>query len=340
MAAAAVAAVLALAIPAGSAVAAPSGAAPVGTFGINPAPGATGPGLSYFSMTIRPGKSASRTAVIRNEGSAPATLQVGSSAGTTAGNGGTAYVGAFRACTGAACWLTGLPARVTLPAHGVRQLTFRVRVPNGTGPGQYLAGISVASAAKPAPVKVGSNGKTKAQAIIVETVTVGVAVTVGTLSRLNWKFLIPAVTGVDEGPTARLVVDLHNTGQTFASATGTASCTAAGRRHSFTVIANTILPRQTADIDVNAPGVPEANAVPCTVRLRYDKNQTVSWTGVVAFPAAPRQRIERTGPSSYAIVPIASGPPLWAWILGALIVAGLLAAALVLVTLRRKAHRA
>jgi len=298
------------------------GAAPAGTFGVSPAPGPAGHAPSYFSLTLGPGRSATGVALVRNDGPDVVTLKIGRSTGITASNGGGAYIGPFGRCAGAACWVSGLPGAITLPARSVERLSFTVRVPPGTRPGQYLAGISVASADEPNAVSVRSRGRAKVEAVIVETVTAGVAVTVGSLPRLAEKLVIPTVTGADEGSVARLVIKLRNSGRTFNAAIGTASCTTAGRRHSFRAVAGDILPGQSAAIDVNAPGIPELSGIRCTVRLRYGRDQTVVWTGPVQFPAATRPMV-RTGLNSFASLPPSPGTPVWAWVLGALVSAGL-----------------
>src|SRR5579862_2005290 len=89
---------LAVALPAQPAAAGEAGTA--WTFGINPAPGPDGHTVSYFSMTLGAGQSGARTAIIRNLGNTTETLKVSPSIGITATNGGTAYSGAFGACTG------------------------------------------------------------------------------------------------------------------------------------------------------------------------------------------------------------------------------------------------
>jgi len=337
---AAVAAVLTLGIAAGPAIAAAGSVAPPGTFGINPAAGASGQASAYFSLTLGPGQSATETAIIRNAGTASATLKVSPSAGITATNGGTAYTGAFKPCQSSACWIHGLPSTVTLAANSTKPVTFTVSVPPGTTPGQYLAGISVTSAASPAPVQVGSNGNgAKAQAIIVETVTTGVAVTVGTLSGLTAKLAIPAVAGVEEGSTARLNISLRNTGQTFNSASGTAACSAAGKRYSYPVSGNTILPGGSASIAVNAPGLPETSGVQCSVLLRDTKGQQVTWAGTINFTSSSAgKKLVRTGDNTHSLVPTSSGIPLWAWILGGLLAVGILMGAAIIILRFRRPH--
>jgi hypothetical protein len=189
-------------------------------------------------------------------------------------------------------------------------------------------------------VQVGSNGKATARAIIIEQVTIGVAVTVGALSGLRTGFRIPGVTGKAIGSTLRLNIHLDNTGQTFARATGRASCTAAGQRHSFAVVAGTILPHDGAEIAVNTPGLKAGTTVPCAVLLHYGKGQAVSWAGSVVLPAASRTRLVHTGPGAYSVVPD-PGIPLWAWVLGALLLAAIMLAALaLLLRWRRVRHHA
>jgi hypothetical protein len=327
-------------LPAAAAVAGGGGGGAAEAFGITPMPGRDGLTAPYFVMTLAAGRSASATALIRNLGTSPETLKVSRSTGTTAANGGSAFVQAFQDCAGVGCWITGLPPAVTLPAGAAEELGFRVHVPGDTPDGQYLAGITVEAAAGPQPEVIGSGAGTTARAIIIQQVTVGVAVNVGPRSLMRTRFLIRGVTGDDIGPTARLNIQLANTGQTFARGTGQASCSSAGRQHSFPVYASTILPHEEAVIAVNAPGLPEGAAASCTVQIGYGHGLAVSWAGPVAVPAPPHVRvIHPQGGGSYAVIP-ADSPPAWAIalvVLGALILAVL--TALLLRTFRRTPPR-
>jgi hypothetical protein len=222
---------------------------------------------------------------------------------------------------------------VTLAAGTGEKLQFRLHVPARTAHGQYLAGVTATPAARPQPVQVGSNGKAKASAVIIEQMTVGVAVTVG--SGLRTRLKIPGVSGEAVGSIARLNIRLDNTGQTFAHGAGKAACTVAGKSHSFTVVAPTVLPHDQAVIAVDAPGLPEGATMPCMVRLGYHDGLTASWAGSVTVPAPPRGRIIHTGPGAYSVVP-AGGIPPWAialLIVGVLVLAGM--AVLLLRTRRR-----
>jgi hypothetical protein len=130
-------------------------------------------------------------------------------------------------------------------------------------------------------------------------------------------------------------MELANTGQTFAHGTGKASCTAAGRRHSFAVYASTVLPHDQAVIAVNAPGLPEGGTMPCAVWLGYGHGLIVRWAGLVSVPAPPRVRIIHTGPGAYSVVPDL-GIPAWAVALLGVGVLVLAAMAAVLLRLRRR----
>jgi WxL Interacting Protein, peptidoglycan binding domain len=308
------------------AAAPPGGLGIGGAFGISPAPDSQGRTSSYFQLTIAPGQSATATAVVSNLADKPATLVISRAAGVTASNSGSAYEPISRGCSGPSCWVAGLPQRVTLPAHSREKLDFTVTVPAGTALGQYLSGISIEPAVKPRAVKVGSNGKTGAQAAIVEEVTVGVAVTVGDLSAMTTRFTIPGVLGTLEYQTPRLNIKLDNTGQTFAKGTGTASCTPSGKRHTYAVSVDTVLPGGQALVAVNAPALPTGTNVPCTIQIHYGKNQAVRWAGTVAIPGLPSARhIVHTGYGVYSQVP-QGGIPGWAIALiaiGALLLAGI-----------------
>jgi hypothetical protein len=335
VAVAAASAVLAAVVPLLPVAAA--GAGGNGQFGLTPVPDSAGHVAPYFVMTVAAGGSAAGTALISNLGQATVKLKVSRSTGVTAANGGSAFSRSFRSCSGAGCWVSGLPREVMLPAGNGEKLQFMVHVPAGTPPGQYLAGLTAEPAVRPGSVRVGSNGKATARAVIIRRVTVGVAVTVGSLSQMTTRLRIPAVSGQAIGPTARLNIELANTGQTFTHGTGKASCTAAGQRHSFAVHAATVLPHDQAVIAVNAPGLPEGATMPCTVRIGYGHGLIVGWAGSVTVPAAPRSHIVHTGPGTYSIVPDAGIPP-WAIALLAVGVLVLAALAVLLLRMRRRSR--
>jgi len=333
LAAAVVVAALAVVTAAMPAAAAPAGGN--GQFGLTPVPDSSGVVAPYFTLTMTAGDSVTDTALVSNEGQLAEKLKLSPATGVTAGNGGSAFTQEFKGCSGTGCWISGLAREVALPAGTAERVPFTVRVPAGTPPGQYLAGLTVESATLPASVQVGTDGKATARAIIIERVTVGVAVTVGVLSRMTTRLRIPDVTGQAIGQTARLNIGVANTGQTFTHGLGKASCTVAGRNHSFGVYAATILPHGQAVIAVNAPGLPEGVSMPCAVRLAYGHGLIARWAGFVTVPVAPRPRIVHTGPGAYSLVP-QNGIPIWG--IALFVIGGLVLAVLVLVLLRLRRH--
>jgi hypothetical protein len=306
-------------------------------FGLIPAPTVAGQSRSYFSLAIAPGRSARDVAVISNESGTTERLRITLSRGVTAANSGSAYESAGRRCSGAGCWVSGLPATVTLAPGDRRALPFRVTVPARTRPAQYLAGLTAQAAVKPKAVRVGSNGHASAKAIIIDQVTVGVAVTVGPLARLRTAVRITGVTGGWVGPTPRLYIPVRNIGQTFARAAGRVTCQAGGRSHSYRVIMETVLPGGGAVLPVNARGL-TSGRLPCTVRLRAASGGLITWSGVVNFPKQVQTRTYHPAKGVYVSLPQSTIPP-WAialMVLGGMILLTLLA---LLVHYRRPAPR-
>lgn len=303
-----------------------------GTFGLTPAPNRNGYVAPYFMLTIPAGGSATRSAIISNPGSTLEQLKISRSTGITATNGGSAFSRAFHPCAGPGCWVTITPTLVTLRPNMGEALRVTVHVPPGTKPGQYLAGVTAESAAKPHSVAVGSRGAARAKAIITEQISLGVAVTVGSLSQLRSRLHIAGVTGSAIGPTARLNLLVKNTGQRFTHATGQATCTAAGRRRHYPVITDTILPHDSATIPVNAKGIPEGATVPCQVVLHYTGGMA-HWTGTITVPAPPHVRVVHTGPGAYSVLPTSTNYMPW---MMALLAAAVLILAMVLVLLMRR----
>jgi hypothetical protein len=213
-----------------------------------------------------------------------------------------------------------LPRQVTLPTGTQQRLPVTVRIPRSTRRGQYLAGITAELAKKPRPVVVGSSKKASAQAIIVQQVTVGIAVTVGPASALTSRLAISGVTGGLEGVTPRLSIHVANTGRTFLHGQGMVSWHVASAPLSAPVFVGTVLPGDDALIAVNAPRMPTGATTLVQVRIRYGPGLTARWSGMVTIPARPHLRLIHTGKGAYSVVP-AGRTPVWAI---AIIVVGIL----------------
>ena len=315
-----------------SASSAPSGV----SFGLTPVPTAAGQPRPYFNLTIAPGGSAQDIAIVSNDGIKTERLRVGTSRGITAGNSGSAFGSFSRTCAGVGCWVTGLPSTVTLAPGTGRAVGFRVAVPAGTRPGQYLAGITVMAAAPPGSVRIKSHGHVSINVIVVDQVTVGVAITVGSLARLRTRLVVPAVTAGSIESLPRLYVHVRNTGQTFARASGTVSCRLGGRDRLFRVVIDTVLPGGQAVLPINAPGLGSGDFA-CTASLRDDTGHAVTWSGTVGAIAPTPVKTIHTGPGAYSTLPD-NGVPSWA--IALMVLGGLILAALVaLLVLYRRANR-
>lgn len=311
-----------------------------GAFGLGPAPGAGGRAQPYFMLTLPAGGAATAVVLVTNYGGTTEKLKIGRAAGVTAVNGGSAFRGAFQPCSGPGCWLTRLPPVVTLPGGSEEALGFRVHVPAGTRPGQYLAGITGELATAPKPVRLGQRGPKATQAIIIRQVTVAVAVNVGSQAALTTRMQITRVVGSTIGGSLpRLTIMLANTGQTFARAAGSATCTGTGKQQAYRVFADTVLPGDQAAIAANAIGLPEGATAQCTVRLTYGRGQVASWNGPVTIPGGVRAHEVSVGPGDYAVLPD-GGIPAWAialMVLGALLLAGM---TVLMLRMRRVARKA
>jgi hypothetical protein len=308
----------------GSAALAATAVTGPGGWGITPAPGPGGQPRGYFILTVAPGRSARETAMVTNLSKATVRLRVTTSAGVTAANSGSAYEAITGRCAGAACWVSGLPGVLTL-APGTRQLvSFRVRVPAGTRPGQYLAGISAEAATRRHAVQVGRHGHSSAKAIVVDQVTAGLAVTVGRLAGMRTAIRVRRVSAAWIGSTTRLSIGVADGGPTLANATGRISCQAAGQSRSYRVYVDTVLPGGGAEVEVNARGL-VAGQVPCTIALRDSAGGRVRWTGTVPVPPRVLTRIYHPAKGVYVALP-ESTTPAWAialMVLGALVLGGL-----------------
>lgn len=296
-------------------------------FGVAPTQLPDGQARPYFTESVASGHSAVDTAVITNRGSKTLALVVSASTGITAVNSGSSYYGSFKPCVGTGCWVSGLPTTVTLAPGETTVMPFTVTVPAGTGPGQYLAGITAKPAVAPPPVIVGSNGRSTAQAVIVDEVSVGVAVNVGDPSQFASNLRIDTITSGAVATLPRLFVHIHNGGQTFLKSHGTVTCTDNGKRTTFPVASDTVLPSGGAVLVVNAPGLEFGSVADCEAILAYGTGLNATWIGTVTMPAITTPpKIVHVGPGVYAQIP-AQGTSVWVIVLivvGALVLLALL----------------
>lgn len=326
-----------LAVTSLPASAAPASGPAFGPFGMTPSPAASGLPRSYFSFAVQRGQPVSDSVVVTNLSDRPERLRLIRSEGETAANSGSAYQNVTGRCLRSSCWISGLPHVIVLAPKERRLVGFTVRVPRRVRAGQYLAGITLLAAKKPRPVKVGSRGHASAKAIIIDEVTVGVAVTIGNLAALRSRLRIGQPSAGWIGRVVRLSIPVRNTGQTFLHATGRIRCQAGGRWHSYRVIMDTVLPGGNALLAVNARGL-RAGSLPCAARLRTGSGALARWSGAVSLAAQVVTRTYHPSKGVYVSVP-EPGIPFWAIaliVLGVLIFGALMA---LMVRQRRPARR-
>jgi hypothetical protein len=305
--------VLVVLATAGSAGRASAAVPAPGQFALTPAPGAGGQPRPYFTLAVAPGGSVQETIVVSNVGVTTITLRLGTSDGVTAANSGSSYGPLVTPCRAIGCWVTGLPPTVTVGPHSQQAVPFRVTVPAGTAPGQYLAGVSATPATAAKPVTLKSTGRAGTRVVIVEQVSVGVAVTVGPLAALRAKMDITGVTADWIGTLVRLSVNVRNDGRRFTKGTGYITCQLDGTTLTYPVDMDTVLPGGEAALQVNGTGMHSGTWL-CTVALTDSPAGTASWTGNVVVPAAVAAATKRIAPNDYA-VPSSPGIPIWAIVL-------------------------
>jgi len=249
--------------------------------GFSAAPVNTGT-ADYVSLSLEASRQATATVRVTNLRAGRQTLWLYAVRGVTSRISGDAYVGAGRACQGVGCWIHSLPSRISVRAGTSVDVTFAVRVPPGTAPGQYLAGVAIeppVSPRSPQPVNSGS----AATSVILRQIVIGVAVTVG--RRFGSDVTIPTVRGVAIGNTAGIAVAEHNRGARFEHPAGRATIVVDGTPRSFAVRSGTVLPGGDPTLRVLTPSL-RAGTYPARATLRYDDDRkTAAWTGTVTIPA-------------------------------------------------------
>jgi hypothetical protein len=140
-----------LACPATSAAIGP----PPMTVSVNSASGST---RSYFRVSARPGQIVPAGALkLQNPTDSAVTVLLDPVGGLTASTLGSAYKQRGSKPTGAASWVSLGLRRVSLAPHGKARVPVTVNMGSGTRPGDYLAGVSVQSAADSGDVQLQGN---------------------------------------------------------------------------------------------------------------------------------------------------------------------------------------
>ncbi len=288
---------------------------------------------SYFLVTGAGGSTSSESVLIANPEPYACRVELDAAYGKTATNSGDTYpfVPPGR-CVRTSCWLSGLPGAVTVAARSRLAVPFQVRVPPGTAPGEYLAGVLVrpaaAAASRPHGAGVGA----------VVTTSVGIGVAVRVPGPLRPSITIASVTLALDGGTPLLHIVERNTGNSWEHPAGGALIAAAphGRALRLGLSSSTLLPGDSATLTLPVVGATRG-AHQTSISLWYaNDTKKATWKGLLAYPGstAPAAR-PRTGPSQVVIT--TSQTPTWVVALAAGLGVAVVALLLLLaITLRRR----
>jgi hypothetical protein len=326
---------------AGSAVPASASGGPTGGFAGEFAVGpvTAGTSLSYFNYQLSAGATTKGEIAVVGESRRPISLDIFASDAVTAVNSGAVYPGRpGEMCRAYGCWVSGLPATVTLSYHERVVLSFAVAVPTSAPPGQYLAGITV----EPAPSDQrhhARSGHGGAVSILVHQVTIGVAVTVG--AGYGHDLVIPNAVGTRIGDSPGILLYESNTGVGFEHPAGAVTVVLhGGVRRRFTAVSGLMLPDGRANLRVLASGL-KPGSYPASAYLRYDGGSKIAyWSGTLTIPRGSQVPVSVPPGSRVKVIPklIPGSDNGWIiWVLAAVIAA--LVAALLWLLLAKKRSR-
>lgn len=169
--------------------------------------------FSFFVHEMTAGETLEDAAIVQNNGDVTATARLYLADGVTSINGGTAFTHEGFQTHGTANWLTLESEEITLAPGEEGTVSFTISVPDGTSPGEYVAGLVVQGEADP---QAGDAGFT-VNVVKRSAVAVLVDVPGARLAELE-------ITGVglnqqDENGSV-FIVDVRNTGNILLKGTG------------------------------------------------------------------------------------------------------------------------
>ena len=186
---------------------------------------ATGPGShlspnrGHYLVQLRPGESITQTVKITNTAKQTVLTRITGADALTNEATGVAFRSPLNAQALQAKWISVATPAVTLAVGETRLVSFTVRVPPGTPPGQYMAGISawVPLGSRPKPPAAGPNQATFALDLQIQRVIpieIDVPGAWAPQLSVNGANAIPTEVGVTLG------VHIANTGNAFALGSG------------------------------------------------------------------------------------------------------------------------
>lgn len=167
---------------------------------------------SYFTVNARAGSTTELTATIGNVGEVPLDLRTFASDAVVLVNGGFGVKDEDAEQTGPTTWIDWEAETYSFdPGEGIER-DFTVTIPEGTAPGEYIAGISIQTAE---PIEI--EGSTMFDQIIRKAVAVFIIVEGDTTA--SYELGVPEIVTTSGG--SRLEVPVSNTGDVLVKPAGT-----------------------------------------------------------------------------------------------------------------------
>jgi hypothetical protein len=329
-----VAVIAALAVGLGTAAigAVPAGAVTSPTVGETAAPGSElAPHTGHYLVRVRAGESATQSVKITNTNAQSELAKITGADALTNDATGVGFRSPLNAQALQAKWISVATPAVTLAAHESRLVSFTVRVPPGTPPGQYMAGVAawVPLPARSKLPKAGPNQATFAIDMQVQRV-IPIEIDVPGV----WAAQL-SVSSADAVPTAAgitLGVHMANTGNAFALGSGVIRVPDTGTDYSFKI--NTFL----GGTSIVYP-MPWVSTVPpgshhVEVDLNYNNGRHLTWNGTIDETGAFTSGLQKQLNEVHTTTKRGAFP----WLL---LVALLLLLALIMgaILMRRRSHR-
>jgi hypothetical protein len=236
---------------------------------------------SYFVVHADGGATVHQTVLLTNHGTGSVTAQVrGVDAGSALGR-GAVYGLPSDTPAGVGTWIVPDAPTVTLRAGRQTAVSFDVRVPPGTAPGQHLGGISVSARA------VSGGPESSASANVAVDVTMEsqrvLGVEVDVPGALTPRLEVTSASVVGDRGARRLVVKVTNAGNALVRATGALDVAALDVHRD--VVVRTFVPGTSVDVDAPWPESAGSRTYPANLALDYGGTR-LDWSAAVGIPGA------------------------------------------------------
>jgi hypothetical protein len=173
-------------------------------FGIKPQEA----GRAYFEYTLEAGQEVTDVLVAHNASETPLVLNLDVVRGKTMSTGGITFA---QDTSGAAQWVTLADAgTVVVPQQSSLELPFRVAIPPGTPPGEYVVGFLATPADGSHQYQLASNTQSNLQVQVVSQVGVALILTVPSASRCETT--ISSLASTSHNGRWKFGIGLQNTG--------------------------------------------------------------------------------------------------------------------------------